>query len=184
MQEIINDATEGMQKSITSLEREFAKLRTGRANTALVDNIKVDYYGTMTPISQMASVTIPDASSIAIQPWDRSAMGLIEKAIQNSDLGLSPNNDGTNIRINIPPLTEERRKEIAKLAKKYTEEAKVGIRNVRRDANEAFKKLEKDKEISEDDARRGTDEVQKLTDSYVKKADDVYAKKESEIMAI
>ncbi|MFV0350606.1 MAG: ribosome recycling factor [Halodesulfovibrio sp.] len=184
MDEILLDAEERMEKAITSLEREFGKLRTGRATTSLVDNIVVDYYGTPTPIKQMSSVAIPDSRSITIQPWDKGAFALIEKAIINSDLGLNPMNDGRVIRINIPMLTEERRKELVKLAKKYIEEAKVAVRNVRRDANEQVKKLEKNKDITEDECRQGQEEVQKLTDAYVAKADERGAAKEAEIMAI
>ncbi|UZP67306.1 ribosome recycling factor [Desulfovibrio mangrovi] len=184
MDDILLDAEERMEKAITSLEREFGKLRTGRASTSLVDNIVVDYYGTPTPIKQMSSVAIPDSRSITIQPWDKGAFALIEKAIINSDLGLNPMNDGRVIRINIPMLTEERRKELVKVSKKYVEEAKVAIRNVRRDANEQIKKLEKGKEITEDDCRHGQDEVQKLTDAYVAKADERGSAKEAEVMAI
>ena len=160
MDEILLDAEERMEKAITALEREFGKLRTGRAHTSLVDNIQVDYHGTPTPIKQMASVAIPDSRSITIQPWDKSAFSAVEKAIVNSNLGLTPMNDGRLIRISIPMLTEERRKELVKMAKKYVEEAKVAVRNVRRDANEHIKKLEKSKDITEDESRSGQDEVQ------------------------
>ncbi len=184
METIKKDAQERMDKAMLSLEKEFAKLRTGRATTSLVDSIKVDYHGTPTPINQVASVSVPDSRSITIQPWDRSAFALIEKALQKSDLGLTPVNDGKIIRINMPPLTEDRRKELAKVAKKYTEEAKVALRNIRRDANDALKKLEKDKTISEDEHKKAQDNVQKLTDSYVVKADQKLAAKEKEIMEI
>lgn len=184
METIKKDAQERMDKALASLDKEFAKLRTGRATTSLVDNIKVDYHGTPTPINQLASVSVPDSRSIAIQPWDRSAFALIEKAIQKSDLGFTPVNDGKIIRINIPPLTEDRRKDLAKVAKKYTEEAKVAMRNIRRDANDALKKLEKDKTISEDEHKKAQDNVQKLTDSYVVKADQKLTAKEKEIMEI
>ncbi|GFM36662.1 ribosome recycling factor [Desulfovibrio psychrotolerans] len=184
MDEILLEAEERMEKAITALEREFGKLRTGRAHTSLVDNILVDYHGTPTPIKQLASVAIPDSRSITIQPWDKSAFGSVEKAIINSNLGLNPMNDGRLIRINIPMLTEERRKELVKMAKKYVEEAKVAVRNVRRDANEQIKKLEKSKDITEDESRNGQDEVQKLTDAYVAKSDERGAAKEAEIMAI
>lgn len=173
-----------MQKAIDSLGREFAKLRTGRASTSLVEDLKCDYYGTPTPMNQLASVTVPDSRTITIQPWDRGAFSEIEKTLLKSDLGLNPVNDGKLIRISIPPLTEDRRKELVKLAKKYSEECKVAVRNVRREANDGLKKLEKDKEISEDDMRRGQDDVQKLTDEFVKKADAVLAEKEKEIMEI
>ncbi len=178
------DSEDRMDKALTALDREFAKLRTGRASTGLVDNIKVDYYGTPTPISQLASVAVPDSRTLTIQPWDRGSFALVEKAIVKSDLGLSPSNDGKLIRITIPALTEERRKELTKLAKKYAEDAKVAIRNVRRDANEQLKKLEKDKELTEDDLKKSTDEMQKLTDKYVKKCDEKYQAKEKEIMEI
>ncbi|MFV0421135.1 ribosome recycling factor [Oleidesulfovibrio sp.] len=184
MDTILLDAEERMEKAIAALDREFGRLRTGRASTSLVDSIKVDYYGTPTPINQLASVAVPDSRTLTIQPWDRGAFNLVEKAIMQSDLGLTPVNDGKIIRISIPPLTEERRKELVKLAKKYTEDAKVAVRNIRRDANEQIKKLEKDKEITEDDLKHGQDEVQKLTDSYVAKSDKVLATKEKEIMEV
>ncbi|KAF5047739.1 ribosome recycling factor [Desulfomicrobium escambiense] len=184
MEKHIKDCTNRMQKSIDSLEKDFSRLRTGRASTALVDNIRVEYYGTPTPLNQVASVSIPDSRTISISPWDRNAFSNIEKAIMKSDLGLTPINDGRAIRINIPPLTEERRKDLVKMAKKYTEEAKVAIRNVRRDVNEALKKMQTAKEISEDDLHKAQDEVQKATDSFVKKADAALAEKEKEIMEI
>jgi ribosome recycling factor len=173
-----------MQKAIDNLDREFSRLRTGRASTGLVDDIKVDYYGTPTPVNQIASISVPDSRSLTIQPWDKNAFSLIEKAIIASDLGLNPVNDGSLIRINMPALTEERRKELVKLAKKYTEECKVAVRNVRRDGNESLKKMQKDKELSEDEQRKGQDDIQKLTDAFVKKADEVLAGKEKEIMEI
>ncbi len=184
MEKHIKDCTNRMQKSIDSLEKDFSRLRTGRASTALVDNIRVEYYGTPTPLNQVASVSIPDSRTISISPWDRNAFSNIEKAIMKSDLGLTPINDGRAIRINIPPLTEERRKDLVKMAKKYTEEAKVAIRNVRRDVNEALKKMQTAKEISEDDLHKAQDEVQKATDGFVKKADAALAEKEKEIMEI
>jgi len=181
---LLSDAEERMNKAIATLEKEFTKLRTGRASTSLVDNIKVDYYGTITPIQQMASIAIPDSRTVTIQPWDKSAMTLIEKAIVVADLGLTPQNDGNFIRINIPPLTEERRKDMSKVCKKYTEEAKIAIRNVRRDANENLKKLEKDKVISEDELKKAMDDIQKTTDSFVAKSDAKNQAKEKEIMEI
>jgi ribosome recycling factor len=184
MEKHIQDCSNRMQKSIDSLEKDFSRLRTGRASTALVDNIRVEYYGTPTPLNQVASVSIPDSRTIAISPWDRNAFNNIEKAIMKSDLGLTPVNDGKSIRINIPPLTEERRKELVKMAKKYTEDAKVAIRNVRRDVNDALKKMQSAKEISEDELHKAQDDVQKTTDSFVKKADMVLADKEKEIMEI
>lgn len=179
---ILLDSEERMEKAIATLEREFGRLRTGRASTNLVDNIKVDYYGTPTPISQLASVAVPDSRTITIQPWDRGAFGSVEKGILKSDLGLTPVNDGKIIRISIPPLTEERRKELGKVARKYGEEAKVAVRNVRRDTNDQLKKLEKDKAISEDELKKATDDVQKLTDKFVARVDEKCQTKEKEIM--
>ena len=184
METIMLDAEERMGKAVNSLEREFGKLRTGRAATSLVDHIKVDYYGTPTPISQMASVAIPDSRTITIQPWDKGVVGRIEKAILTSDLGLNPANDGRLIRIPIPHLTEERRKDLVKVARKFTEDAKVAVRNIRRDANDSLKKMEKDKAISEDDSKKGTEDVQKLTDTYIAKLDRRCQDKEKEIMEI
>lgn len=184
MDKHIQDCTNRMQKSIDNLEKDFSKLRTGRASTALVDNIRVDYYGTPTPLNQVASVSIPDSRTISISPWDRNAFNSIEKAIMKSDLGLTPINDGRAIRINIPPLTEERRKDLVKTAKKYTEEAKVAIRNVRRDINDTLKKMQLAKEMSEDELHKGQDEIQKITDNYIKKVDEVLTEKEKEIMEI
>jgi len=184
IESLLFDAEERMEKALGALERDFGKLRTGRATTALVDNIKVDYYGTMTPIQQLASVAIPDSRTITIQPWDRNAFSPVEKAILKSDLGLTPMNDGRLIRITIPPLTEDRRKELTKVSKKYTEDCKVAVRNIRRDVNDALKKLEKDKEISADELKKATEDVQKITDSYVKKADVKAQAKEKEIMEI
>lgn len=181
---ILLDAEDRMEKALVALEKEFGKLRTGRAATSLVDDIKVDYYGTITPIQQMSSVAVPDSRTVTIQPWDKGAMALIEKAIVNSDLGLTPQNDGKLIRISIPPLTEDRRKDLGKVCKKYTEDAKVAIRNVRRDANDSLKKLEKDKVISEDELKKAMDEIQKITDSFVAKADTKNQAKEKEIMEI
>ncbi len=182
--EVMFDAEERMEKALIALDRDFTKLRTGRASTSLVDEIKVDYYGTPTPIKGLASVSIPDSRTIAIQAWDKGSFPLIEKAIQKSDLGLNPMNDGKIIRIVIPALTEERRKELSKLAKKYGEDAKVAIRNIRRDVNDAMKKLEKDKVINEDESKKALDEIQKLTDKYVAKCDEKYQAKEKEIMDI
>ncbi|CAK7031156.1 MAG: Ribosome-recycling factor [Desulfovibrio sp.] len=184
MESIKQDAQDRMEKALAALEREFAKLRTGRASTSLVDDIKVDYYGTPTPINQVASVVVPDSRSLTIQPWDRGAFSLIEKAIMKSDLGLTPINDGKLIRINIPALTEERRKDLVKIARKYTEEAKIAIRNIRRDANDSLKKLEKDKTASEDEVKKATEQVQKLTDAQIGKADQKCQAKEKEIMEL
>ena len=181
---ILLDAEDRMEKAMSALEREFAKLRTGRASTSLVDGIKADYYGTPTPISQMASVAVPDSRTITIQPWDKGGIAVVEKAILKSDLGLTPVNDGKIIRISIPPLTEERRKELVKVSRKYGEEAKVAVRNVRRDANDSLKKLEKDKTITEDEQKKAEADVQKLTDKFVGEVDKKCAAKEKEIMEI
>ncbi len=182
--EVLADGKKRMDGALTSLEGDFGKLRTGRASTGLVDQIVVDYYGTPTPIIQLASISVPDSRTIAIQPWDKGAFPLIEKALMQSDLGLNPVNDGKLLRISIPPLTEERRKELVKIAKKYTEDSKIAIRNVRRDMNDTLKKLEKDKDISEDEQRKAQDDVQKLTDDYVKKCDVSCGEKEKEILEI
>ncbi|WP_462326943.1 ribosome recycling factor [Desulfobaculum sp.] len=184
MQSVMDDCQDRMKKALVSLERDFAKLRTGRASTALVEDVMVDYYGTPTPLKQLASIAVPDSRSITIQPWDRGAFAPAEKAIISSDLGLNPVNDGKLLRINIPPLTEERRKDLVKLAKKYSEDCKIAIRNVRRDANESLKKLEKDKDISEDDQRRGQEEIQKITNAMVEEADKLLKAKDAEIMEL
>jgi ribosome recycling factor len=184
MQPAVAGAKDRMDKVLQNLDKEFGRLRTGRASTTLLDGVKVDYYGTPTPISQIASISIPDSRTITIQPWDRGSFSLIEKAIQKSDLGLNPINDGKLIRIGLPPLTEERRKDLAKVAKKYTEESKVAIRNIRRDANEDMKKKNKAKDITDDELHEGEKLVQKLTDDYVTKADKALSAKEKEIMEI
>ena len=184
MKALIDDGEKRMTGAIGALEKEFSKLRTGRATTALVDGISVDYYGTPTPINQLSSVSVPDPKTITIQPWDKGAFPLVEKAIQQSDLGLNPVNDGKIIRISIPPLTEERRKELVKVAKKYTEDCKIALRNVRRDLNDSLKTMEKDKEISEDEKKKGEADVQKLTDDFVKLSDETLAAKEKEILEI
>ena len=184
MQAVLKDAEDRMKKALASLDKEFSRLRTGRASTTLLDGIRVDYYGPPPPLDQMASVSPPDSRTLTIAPWDRKAFNDVEKAILKSDLGLTPVNDGKIIRISIPPLTEDRRKDLAKVAKKYAEEAKVAIRNIRRDANEALKKKKNDKAISEDDQRKGQEDVQKLTDGYIAKADDALARKDKEIMEI
>jgi ribosome recycling factor len=184
MQAVLKDAEERMKKVLAVLEKEFSRLRTGRASSSLLDGVRVDYYGTPTQLDQLASVATPDSRTITIQPWDRKAFADIEKAIMKSDLGLTPVNDGKVIRISIPPLTEERRKDLVKVGKKHTEEAKVAVRNIRRDANEALKKKKSDKKISEDDQHKGQEDVQKLTDSYIVKTDEAFSKKEKEIMEI
>ncbi|GIQ68610.1 ribosome-recycling factor [Xylanibacillus composti] len=182
-QAIKKNAEERMDKAIQALKRELTSLRAGRATPALLDRIQVDYYGTQTPLNQVGSITTPDARTLMIQPWDKSSLGDIEKAIMKSDLGLTPTNDGSVIRLTIPALTEERRAELVKLTRKYGEEAKVAIRNIRRDANDDIKKLEKS-EISEDESRRHQDDVQKLTDKYTAEVDKVLAAKEKEILEV
>ena len=175
---------EKMVKCLESLKRELAAIRTGRATPALLERVQVDYYGTPTPVNQVANVSIPDPRSVLIAPWEKTMVPEIEKAIMKSDLGLTPNSDGAVIRLNLPQLTQERRTEFVKVAHKKAEEAKVAIRNVRRDANDALKKLEKDKSVPEDELKKAQDEVQKLTDRYIKEADQMTAVKEKEIMEI
>lgn len=173
-----------MKKSIDALNDDFNSIRTGRASTALFDKIRIDYYGQPTPITQVATVSIPEARLVVIQPWDKSVLGEIEKAIQKSELSLNPNNDGKVIRINIPPLTEERRKEYVKMAKNMAEKARVAIRNIRRDANEELKKQEKKSDITEDDLKRSMDDIQKMTDDFIKEIDTILGEKEKEIMEV
>jgi len=173
-----------MDKSLEALTHELAGIRTGRAAIAVFDGVKVDYYGTSTPIKQMANFSVPEPRTIVIQPWDIGQMGAIEKAIMASGIGFTPTNDGKVIRISVPPLTEERRKELVKLSKKYTEECKVSIRNVRRDTNEAAKKLEKEKMLSQDELKKAQHEVQELTDKEIAKADVMFVQKEKDIMEV
>jgi len=180
--EILDELNLKMENTIDALDREFKKIRTGRASTALLDGIKVDCYETQMPLDQVASLSVPESRLITIKPWDQSVIGEIEKAILKSELGLTPMNDGKIIRIPIPPLTEERRKELAKLAKKMAEESKIAARNHRRDANDLFKELKNDKEISEDDMYKNQDEVQKMTDDFIKMIDEVTTEKEKEII--
>lgn len=178
------DIKNKMEGAITALKREFGTLRAGRASLAVLDTITVDYYGVPTPLSQVASLAVPESRLIVIQPWESKILPDIEKAIMRSDLGLMPTNDGKLIRLAFPPLTEERRKELVKVAKRVAEEAKVAIRNIRRDGNDFIKELEKEKEISEDDLKKGQEEVQKITDSYIAKVDDILTHKEKEIMEV
>lgn len=180
--DIYSDLKDRMDKTVQALVKSFTKIRTGRATPALLDGLNADYYGASTPLTQMASITAPEPRLLLIQPWDTQAIGEIEKAILKSELGLTPQNDGKVIRIGIPALTQERRKDLAKLVKKNTEEAKVALRNIRRDANEMLKDLKKDKEISEDDQKKAEEHVQKLTDDFVKQADAAAATKDKEIM--
>jgi ribosome recycling factor len=182
--EVLNQTTERMTKAIQALSRELSTIRAGRASTSLLDKIFVDYYGAPTPINQIAGIATPEARLITIQPYDKSSLGDIEKAIMKSDLGISPSNDGTLIRIAIPALTEERRKDLVKVVKKEAEEAKVGIRNIRRDANDELKKLEKNGDITEDGLRSFTEDVQKLTDDHIVKIDQVAKDKEKEILEV
>ncbi len=184
IKEYMEDAERRMEKTSEALKREFSTLRAGRATPALLDKIQVDYYGAMTPLNQMANISAPESRLLVVQPWDKSTLKTIEKAILASDLGLNPNNDGSIIRISIPQLTEERRKELVKVVKKKDEEAKVAIRNIRRELNNDIKALEKDKTVSEDDAARGLDDAQKLTEKWVKKLDEITKNKEAEIMEV
>jgi ribosome recycling factor len=181
-EEILSECRQKMATSIDALKKEFMRIRTGRASTSLLDGVKVNCYDTQMPLDQVASISIPESRLITIKPWDQSIMGEIEKSILKSELGLTPMNDGKIIRIPIPPLTEERRKELAKLARKMAEDAKISIRNHRREANDLLKELKQEKEISEDDMFKGQDEVQKITDEYIIKIDKVTAEKESEII--
>ncbi|WP_019638045.1 ribosome recycling factor [Paenibacillus fonticola] len=182
-QSIKQNAEERMDKAIQSLKRDLATLRAGRAAPSLLDRIQVDYYGTPTPINQLANINTPDTRTLLIQPWDKSSLADIERAIQKSDLGLTPANDGSMIRLSIPPLTEERRVDLVKMTKKFGEEAKVAIRNIRRDANDDIKKLEKT-DISEDESRRHQEDIQKSTDKFIAEVDKVLAAKEKEIMEV
>ena len=180
--DIYQETRESMRKSIEALDRELKRVRTGRASLSILDGIKVDYYGTLTPLNQMATLAVPESRLITIQPWDISVIKDIEKAILKSDLGLTPANDGKILRISIPPLTEERRKELVKLVHKMSEGHKVSVRNVRRDSNELLKSLKKDGDISEDEAFKAQDEIQKITDEHIKLIDECYTKKEKEIL--
>lgn len=173
-----------MEKTISVLKEDMAVIRAGRANPSMLDKVVVDYYGTPTPLKQMAGISAPEPRVILIQPWDKSSLKSIEKAIQISDLGFNPTNDGIQIRIAIPQLTEDRRKDLTKLVGKTGEQAKIALRNERREANEKIKKLEKDGDISEDDAKKATDEVQKIIDKYTKTVDDMVVRKEKEIMEV
>jgi ribosome recycling factor len=181
-QAVHKDAETRMQGAIDTLGREFAGVRTGRASAALVESIRIDYYDTPTPIPQVASVSVPDPRTLLIQPWDASLLSKIEKAIQKSDLGLTPSNDGKLVRLTMPPLNEERRKQLAKAVGKLAEEGRVAVRNIRREAKDKLRALGKDKKISEDDEKRGEAELQKLTDRFVQRIDELLKKKEQEIL--
>jgi len=184
MEKVKQTTEQRMKKSVQSLKEDFATIRTGRASSSLFDKIKVNYYGTPTPLNQLATISIPEARLVVIQPWDKNALSEIEKAIQKSELSLNPQNDGKVIRISIPPLTEERRKEYVKLAKNMAEKARVAVRNIRRDANEEFKKMGKNNELTEDDVKKNTDEIQELTDKYINQINELLEEKEKEIMEI
>ncbi len=181
-QAVQKDAENRMQGAVETLSREFAGVRTGRATAALLEGIRVDYYNTPTPVTQVASLSVPDPRTIVIQPWDASILPKVEKAIQKSDLGITPTNDGKVIRLTMPPLNEERRKQLAKAVGKLTEEARVAVRNIRREAKDKLKALSKDKKISEDEEKRGETELQKLTDRFIQRADELLKKKEQEIL--
>jgi len=184
IQTVIQDLETRMQAAVDLLSREFSGVRTGRANTALLDTVRVDAYGTMQPINQVASVSVPDPRTLVIQPWDASQIAAIEKAILKSDLGLTPSNDGKLVRLTMPSLTEERRKQLAKTVGKFAEDARVAVRNVRRDANDRLKVLAKDKKVSQDEERRAHDQIQKATDRFIAKVDELAKKKEQELLAI
>ncbi|MBD2167833.1 ribosome recycling factor [Calothrix sp. FACHB-156] len=178
------EAESTMQKTVEATQRAFNTIRTGRANASLLDKVLVEYYGTPTPLKSLANISTPDASTILIQPYDRSSLNIVEKAISLSDVGLTPSNDGSVIRLNIPPLTSDRRKELVKIAAKYAEEGRVGIRNIRRDALDSIRKQEKSAEISEDEARDQQDKLQKITNKYTARIDELLAEKEKDISTV
>lgn len=182
--EIFEQTKENMQKSIEALKRDFASLRTGKVTTGIVDNIKVDYYGTMTALNQVGSVIATDATTISITPWEKTLLPVIEKAIQEANIGVNPNNDGDFIKLFFPPMTSEQRQEIVKQAKGMVEHAKIAIRNVRKDGNDKIKKLEKDKELSEDESKKAQDQIQKITDEYIAKVDETFKAKEADILKV
>lgn len=182
--EVKKNAETKMSKSVDSLKTDLAKVRTGRANPGILDHVQVDYYGNPTPINQVANITLIDGRTISVQPWEKKMVNAVEKAIRDSDLGLNPSSVGDIIRVPMPPLTEERRREMVKLVKTEGEDAKVAVRNIRRDANEYLKKMVKDKTCSEDEERRAQDDIQKLTDKYVKQIDGLLAEKEKEVMTV
>lgn len=184
IREVVAAAEGRMEKAIEVLRKDLASLRAGRATPALLDKISVDYYGAITPINQVANISIPEPRLLVIQPWDKGMISAVEKAIMKSDLGLTPTSDGTVIRLAVPQLTQERRTELVKVVKKKAEEARVAVRNVRRDANDQLKELEKDGDVSQDEARKGQDEIQKVTDKHIKGIDQVLEKKEKEIMEV
>ena len=182
--DVFHDTEHKMERSLAALRKDLSRIRTGRASLALLEGITVDYYGTPTPLNQVATLAVPESRLITIQPWDKAQLGLIEKSIQRSDLGLTPINDGKIIRLAIPPLTAERRKDLVKQVKKTGEEAKIALRNVRREGNDALREREKAKQISEDDWRRSQEQMQKLTDRYIAQVDDILSAKEHEILEV
>ncbi len=184
MEKIVAEAKDKMDKSLDALRSELAKVRTGKATTALLDTIKIDYYGTISPLKQVANVTVLDVHTLSVTPWDKTMLQNIDKAIKEANLGLNPMNDGTNLKIPIPPLTQERRKELVKLVKKFGEECKIAIRNVRRDANEHLKRKQKDEKLSEDELKNAENRVQTLTNDHTKLIDDILAHKEKEVMEV
>ena len=184
LNEIYDYAKEHMDKSIEAMKRDFATLRTGKVTTAIVDNIKIDYYGTPTPLNQVGNVIATDATTISITPWEKSMLSEIEHAIQQANIGVNPNNDGDFIKLFFPPMTVEQRQEIVKQAKAMAEKAKIAVRNVRKEANDRIKKLEKDKEVSEDEGKRAHDQVQKITDEHIAKIEEVLAAKEADILKV
>ncbi|MGB9665407.1 MAG: ribosome recycling factor [Ignavibacteria bacterium] len=181
---VLKETEDKMKKSVEFVRQEFAKIRTGKATTALLDGIKAEYYGSVLPLNQLANISVSDVHTLVVQPWDKSALQSIEKAILTSELGLNPINDGNILRIPIPPLTEERRKDLVKLCKKFAEEGRIAVRNVRREAIEHLRKLEKEEHFSEDDRKRAENEIQKLTDKYIKLIDELLEHKEKEIMEV
>jgi ribosome recycling factor len=184
VESVLSDSEDRMKKSLDSLQRELMAIRTGHAHVGLVEHIRVDYYGTPTPVNQMATVAAPEARLLTIQPWDRTALSAIEKALQKSDLGLTPSNDGNIIRLAIPPLTEERRKELIKVVHSRVEDGRVAVRNIRRDGVESLRRMVSDKEMSEDEQRRGMDQLQKLTDRYISLIDQKGKEKEAELLRV
>lgn len=184
IQDVVNKAQAAMKKTADHLQQEFSKVRTGRATAAILDPVRVDYYGSQMPLNQVASMAVPDPRTIVVQPFEKAMLMPIEKAIREADLGLNPSNDGNVVRVPIPMLTEERRKEIVKTCKKFAEDSRVAIRNIRRDHNEMLKKIEKDEHLSEDDRKRGEQEIQKVTDRFIKTIDDMTEAKEKEVMAV
>ncbi len=184
LDDVYQEVEHKMERSLDALRRDLSRIRTGRASLALLDGIKIDYYGASTPLNQVATLAVPESRLITIQPWDKSQLATIEKAIQSSDLGLTPTNDGALIRLAIPALTAERRKNLVKQVKKMGEESKIALRNVRRDGNETLKSFEKDKLVSEDDMRRGQEQVQKITDRFIANVDDIMQTKEHEVMEV